>query len=132
MIETWHTSSKFVWFLYVATFFIDENCIEIEEMRGSISFFYYIFRNKDNIVSTIKNWGLITYQSPILDHIWKLLPGFIIWKIWKERNKIFFHSHSSPPVTTWEKSLLSFRKPLELDIGHMRIFNEILHKFSSR
>jgi hypothetical protein len=44
-------------------------------------------RNKASIVSTIENWDSIAYQNPILDHIWKLLPGFIVWKIWKERNK---------------------------------------------
>jgi ribonuclease HI len=31
------------------------------------------------------------------------LPGFTLWKIWKERNKRIFHSQSSLPETTWEK-----------------------------
>jgi hypothetical protein len=54
-------------------------------------------KNRPSIVSTIENWDSITYQNLILDHIWKLLPGFIVLQIWKERNKIIFHSTSSPP-----------------------------------
>jgi hypothetical protein len=62
-------------------------------------------RNRANIVSTIENWDLISYQNPILDRIWQLLPGFLVWQVWKERNKIIFHSTSSPPHSTWTRIL---------------------------
>jgi ribonuclease HI len=38
-----------------------------------------------------------------LNHIWLLLPGFILWQIWKERNKSIFHSKDSPLELTWNR-----------------------------
>jgi hypothetical protein len=87
--------------------------------------------NRESIVDTIENWDLITYQSPILDHIWKFLPGYIVWKIWKERNKRNFHPLSSSPSLLGKISFLSFGKHLELNPTHKKTCNAILHKFSS-
>jgi hypothetical protein len=44
-------------------------------------------QNRGNNRDTIENWDSITFNNPILNYIWLLLPGFILWKIWKERNK---------------------------------------------
>jgi hypothetical protein len=49
-------------------------------------------RKRDNISTTIEEWREVAFQSPILNHIWKLLPGFILWKIWKERNRRIFRN----------------------------------------
>lgn len=43
-------------------------------------------RKRDNISTTIEEWREVAFHSPILNCIWQLLPGFILWKIWKERN----------------------------------------------
>jgi hypothetical protein len=88
-------------------------------------------RNRESIVITIENSDLITYQSPILDHIWKLLPGFIVWKIWKERSKRISHSLSSSPSLPGKRSSLSFDKQLELNPRYGKTCNAILHKVSS-
>jgi ribonuclease HI len=60
-------------------------------------------RNHSSINDTIENWNKISFTNPILNLIWDLLPGFTLWKIWKERNKRIFHSQSSPPDATWTK-----------------------------
>jgi hypothetical protein len=83
-------------------------------------------RNRASIVNTIEKWDLITYQSPILDRIWKFLPGFIVWKIWKERNKIIFHSLSSSPSLLGKISSLLFGKQLALNPRHGKTCNKIL------
>lgn len=44
-------------------------------------------QNKNNISDTLENWDSITYNNPLLEYIWQLLRGFILWQIWKERNK---------------------------------------------
>jgi hypothetical protein len=60
-------------------------------------------QNRGSIRDTIENWDSITYNNPILNYIWQLLPGFILWQIWKERNKRIFHSKESTPELTWGK-----------------------------
>ena len=60
-------------------------------------------QNRSSINDTIENWDRSTYNNPILNLIWQLLPRFILWQIWKERDKRIFHSQSSLPETTWEK-----------------------------
>jgi ribonuclease HI len=60
-------------------------------------------RNRSCINSTIENWDSISFNNPILNCIWTLLPGFTLWQIWKERNKRIFHSLSCPPEVTWAK-----------------------------
>jgi ribonuclease HI len=61
-------------------------------------------QNRGSIRDTIENWDSITYNNPILNYIWRLLPGFILWQIWKERNKHIFHSKDSPAESTWDKA----------------------------
>ena len=33
---------------------------------------------RDNIIDTISEWRDRVFQSPLLNRIWKLLPGFIL------------------------------------------------------
>jgi ribonuclease HI len=61
-------------------------------------------RNRSCINSTIENWNSISFNNPILNCIWTLLPGFTLWLIWKERNQRIFHSRSSPAEVTWAKA----------------------------
>jgi hypothetical protein len=41
-------------------------------------------RNRLGIRETMEEWRDSIFQSPILNRIWQLLPGFILWQIWKE------------------------------------------------
>jgi hypothetical protein len=50
---------------------------------------------------TIEGWRDSIFQSPILNRIWQLLPGFILWKIWKERNRRIFKSASRNWQEVW-------------------------------
>jgi hypothetical protein len=43
-------------------------------------------RCRDSILTTITEWRDQDFQSPLLNRVWQLLPGFILWKTWKERN----------------------------------------------
>jgi ribonuclease HI len=58
-------------------------------------------RNRSSINGTIENWDNISFNNPILNCIWNLLPGFTLWQIWKERNRRIFRSQTSLPAATW-------------------------------
>jgi hypothetical protein len=59
-------------------------------------------QHRGSINETIEHWDSSSYKKMLLNHIWQLLPGFILWQLWKERNKRIFHSQASPPEATWE------------------------------
>jgi hypothetical protein len=70
-------------------------------------------QNHGSIRDTIENWDSIIYSNPILNHIWLLLPGFILWQIWKERNKCIFHSKHSPTEATWSSVVKLIRETIQ-------------------
>jgi ribonuclease HI len=69
-------------------------------------------QNRGSIRDTIENWDSITYNNPILNYIWQLLPGFILWQIWKERNKRIFHSKESTPELTWDRAAILIKETI--------------------
>jgi hypothetical protein len=69
-------------------------------------------QNRGSIRDTIENWDSITYNNPILNYIWQLLPGFILWQIWKERNKRIFHSKESTPDSTWDRVVILIKETI--------------------
>jgi hypothetical protein len=67
-------------------------------------------RDRTSVINTIRNWGSGDFKIPLLNRIWKLLPGFIVWQLWKERNSTHLplpdlHSlHNLDPIveSIWE------------------------------
>eukprot|EP00253_Pinus_taeda_P035229 PITA_35229 len=60
-----------------------------------------IFRQTDrdigSITSTLKNWRKNFSVNEIINNAWDLVPGFIIWDVWKEcNNRIFKKKFGSP------------------------------------
>jgi hypothetical protein len=60
-------------------------------------------KDRTSVVNTIQNWGMGDFKIPLLNRIWHLIPGFIVWQLWKERNRHIFHSQSSTPSKIWSK-----------------------------
>jgi ribonuclease HI len=58
-------------------------------------------RLRDSILETIMEWRDKAFHSPYLNHIWQLLPGFVLWQVWKERNRRIFRSTSIPWQQCW-------------------------------
>jgi hypothetical protein len=71
-------------------------------------------RDQRSITNTIRNWGPGPYKCQILNRIWQLLPGFIVWQLWKERNRRIFHSKPSTPASLWSTILLNLQETLQL------------------
>lgn len=47
-------------------------------------------RDKDSIHNTILHWPRDYSNNLRINNIWKVLPGFLTWTIWKERNRRIF------------------------------------------
>jgi hypothetical protein len=60
-------------------------------------------RCRDSILATIANWRDQAFHSPLLNRIWQLLPGFILWQTWKERNRRIFRGTSLPWQDCWRQ-----------------------------
>ena len=56
---------------------------------------------RGNISKTIKHWHNHPYQNPILNRIWQLILGFLIWNIWKERNLRIFEGRVNFVERVW-------------------------------
>eukprot|EP00253_Pinus_taeda_P007421 PITA_07421 len=60
-------------------------------------------RDPSSIRNTILQWGTGQFHSKVVRRIWNLAVGFVIWFIWKERNRRIFRSQSSQPERVWEE-----------------------------
>lgn len=47
-------------------------------------------RVQGDIINTLHNWPQKPYQSEILNTLWQISPGIVMWNIWKERNRRIF------------------------------------------
>jgi ribonuclease HI len=71
-------------------------------------------RLRDSVLETITNWRDLAFHSPLLNRIWQLLPGFILWKTWKERNKRLFRNISLPWQQCWRQCQRNILETLHL------------------
>jgi len=54
-----------------------------------------------DITDTLRKWPKQPFQSPLLNSLWTLLPGFLYWVLQKERNNQIFNKISRPIDTLW-------------------------------
>ncbi len=56
--------------------------------------FRRIARIKGHPNKTIERWPKKPYKNEMLNRIWELFPGFLLWEAWKERNPRIFEGKS--------------------------------------
>jgi len=71
-------------------------------------------QNQEGLREIIEGWRDSTFHSPILNCFWKLLLCFFIWKIWKERNRIIFHSSHLDWKIVWKHIHDNIRETIHL------------------
>jgi ribonuclease HI len=71
-------------------------------------------RLRDSVLATITNWRDQAFHSPLLNRIWQLLPGFILWQTWKERNRRIFRNTSFPWQQCWRQCQRNIMETLHL------------------
>jgi ribonuclease HI len=60
------------------------------------------------------HWRDQAFHSPLLNRIWQLLPGFILWQAWKERNRRIFKNASLPWQHCWKQCHRNILETLNL------------------
>jgi hypothetical protein len=73
-------------------------------------------RKRDNIIDTITYWRDQVFHSSYLNRIWQLLPGFILWQVWKERNRRLFMNDSLLWHHSWNQCRLNILETLNLQL----------------
>lgn len=67
-----------------------------------------------DIKITIRNWDPAPYNSKLLNALWTILPGFLFWTIWKERNKRIFKNKSTLLEIIWNNLCQNIQETLAL------------------
>jgi len=75
-------------------------------------------RIKEDIPTTVRNWARNPYKSKVLNSLWKLIPGLLMWTVWKERNKRIFKDQSLPLETIWNNVCQNLKETIVLQTWH--------------
>eukprot|EP00253_Pinus_taeda_P031502 PITA_31502 len=67
-----------------------------------------------DIIDTIRQWPKSPYDSEILNHLWNIIPGIVIWNIWKERNRRIFKNQSSTTEEIWIRMHSNLKETMHL------------------
>eukprot|EP00253_Pinus_taeda_P006734 PITA_06734 len=71
-------------------------------------------RGPGNIVDTIRQWTKSPYDCEILNYMWNIIPGIVLWNIWKERNRRIFKSQNSHIEEVWSRVQGNLRETMLL------------------
>jgi ribonuclease HI len=70
-------------------------------------------RTRGNINATINNWNESYSENEMVNLCWNLMPGMIIWAIWKERNRRIFRNESLPEGKLKEAIISQIRETVQ-------------------
>ena len=71
---------------------------------------------KGNPSETIASWPPKVFKNAILNRLWELFPGFLVWEIWKECNGRIFDEKGRPPEKLWLNIEIHLRETLGLTL----------------
>jgi ABC-type lipoprotein release transport system permease subunit len=55
-----------------------------------VSNFQRMNLRKHNVIESVELWSANPYNNTILKRVWEIFPGFLMWNVWKERNRRIF------------------------------------------
>jgi ribonuclease HI len=71
-------------------------------------------RLRDSVIETLINWRDQPFSSPYLNRVWQLLPGFVLWQVWKERNNRIFRNKANQWSLCWDLCQRNLMETLRL------------------
>lgn len=75
-------------------------------------------RVQGDLKITIHNWSQKPFQSNLLNTLWHLIPGLLMWNIWKERNRRIFKDQTMPLEKIWNKFHQNIMETLSIRQWH--------------
>lgn len=69
-----------------------------------------------DLTGTLRTWSQEPYQSKILNFLWQLIPGLLMWNIWKERNRQIFKDQEMSLDQVWTGLLNNLKETLAVKI----------------
>jgi len=60
----------------------------------------------------IFNWCKETFGCRVIQRAWNLISPFILWTIWKERNRRIFQNSAKKPEVIWDRVVESMRETI--------------------
>ena len=51
-------------------------------------------RDRNSLQESIVNWRSNFSKTQIVNTLWKLIPGFLVWMVWKEQNRRVFQNEA--------------------------------------
>jgi len=79
-------------------------CIETRRLFGKNK------RNPGDIKQTIFQWHTEKFQCKVVWRAWELIVSFLIWLIWKERNRRIFQDKSKGSEAIWKRVVIFVRE----------------------
>jgi len=55
----------------------------------------------EDVTDNIRSWDKNPFKSQLLNTLWGLIPGFLYWLLWKERNSRIFNNTSRTTDALW-------------------------------
>eukprot|EP00253_Pinus_taeda_P025961 PITA_25961 len=77
-----------------------------------------IGNRQGDIANLLRTWPKLPYQSPLLNSLWNLIPGFLYWTLWKERNNRVFNNRNRPYEILWLLLKQNIQETLALRAWH--------------
>ena len=67
-----------------------------------------------DIKATVRNWIQKPYHSKLLNALSQLIPGLLMWNIWKERNRRVFKDQSMSIEQLWTMLCQNIKESLSI------------------
>eukprot|EP00253_Pinus_taeda_P008734 PITA_08734 len=67
-------------------------------------------RDKGSIINSLNRWRRTFSGNEILSSAWAIMPSFIIWNVWKERNNRIFKNEKRSSQNLFERILKQIKE----------------------